>query len=248
MIDLHSHILPSIDDGARNIDDALAMLYESESQGVTHVLATPHIHIGTFDNDLRIIQTAFEQVQQAIDLEKLQIKLAYAAEVRICPEILQLALSEQLPFVGTYQGKNVLLLEFPHSHVPPGSEKLVDWLLARNILPLIAHPERNRDAWSLPEIMSPFIRRNCLFQITAGSLLGDFGERASNLAWRYLESNSTVVVASDMHNLSKRAPKMRKAFELVHAALGDEKANYMFNDLPLEILMSNVCFKKSSFA
>lgn len=104
---------------------------------------------------------------------------------------------------------------------------------------MIAHPERNRDVWKYPEIMQPFIQRNCLLQITASSLLGDFGEQSKNRAWRYIESGSVAVVASDMHNLKRRPNKMKAAYQLVKEKCGVEVANSLFIDTPKQIIESN---------
>jgi len=241
MIDLHSHILAGVDDGAVSLADSLSLIEGSISNGVVKILATPHIHLGTFDNDIERISYAFNQLTSHIEQHPLtqKVSLAYAAEVRICPEIIMLATNNQLPFMGKWQGKDVLLLEFPHSHIPPGSEKLVDWLLAHNILPMIAHPERNRGVWETQDLLKPFIEQGCLFQVTAASLIGDFGDRPQNVAWKMMRSNQVSLVASDMHNLKRRPSKMQEAFLSVCDELGKEVAEQLFIDTPNIIFDSN---------
>jgi protein-tyrosine phosphatase len=239
MIDLHSHILAGIDDGAICLEDSLLLIQQAINDDVTHILATPHINFGTFDNDLDSIKIAFASLCQFILRHELNINLAFAAEIRISPEIVQLVNQQQLPFMGKYEGSDIVLLEFPHSHIPPGSEKLIDWLIKKNIRPMIAHPERNRDVWKYPEIMQPFIQRNCLLQITASSLLGDFGEQSRNHAWDYIESGLVSVVASDMHNLKRRPNKMKDAYQLVKEKCGLEIANSLFINTPKQIIESN---------
>ena len=241
MIDLHSHILAGVDDGARSLDDSLLLIEGAVNSGVRKILATPHIHIGTFDNNLTTINPAFHQLTSLISQSSLaqQVSIAYAAEVRICPEIMMWAKNDQLPFMGKWQGANLLLLEFPHSHIPPGSEKLVDWLLANNIMPMIAHPERNRGVWESPDILSAFKARGCLFQVTAASLLGDFGERSKNIAWDMLRKEEVSVVASDMHNIKRRPSKMKEAFLQVSEQLDLGAAEKIFSDTPGLIFESN---------
>tara|TARA_R110001583_G_scaffold83923_1_gene221207 strand:+ start:25563 stop:26318 length:756 start_codon:yes stop_codon:yes gene_type:complete len=244
MIDLHSHILPGIDDGASTLDDSIALVSDALQNGVTKILATPHIHLGTFDNDVQSIKNAFSDLTQQLQFQQgqsqqIDISLAYAAEVRICPEIMMLAKTQSLPFMGKWQGADLLLLEFPHSHIPPGSEKLVDWLLKQNIQPMIAHPERNRDLWQFPDLLKPFIQRDCLFQITASSLLGYFGDRSQKLAWQMIEKQQATIVASDMHNLNRRPSKMKQAFEAVSLRFGHDVAQTLFVDTPDVIFKSN---------
>jgi len=246
MIDLHSHILAGIDDGAACLEDSLRLIQQSMHDDVTHILLTPHINFGTFDNDLDSIKNAFDLLCQFTLHHKLNVNLAFAAEIRISPEILQLVNQSKLPFMGKYEGSDIVLLEFPHSHIPPGSEKLIDWLIKKNIRPMIAHPERNRDVWKYPEIMQPFIQRKCLLQITASSLLGDFGEQSKNQAWRYIESGSVAVVASDMHNLKRRPSKMKEAYQLVKEKCGVEIANSLFINTPKQIIESNPSLQHAS--
>ncbi len=159
MIDLHSHILAAIDDGASNLTDAIDMIKQASNSGVTKILATPHINSGTFDNDILSINNAFVKLTKKLDDTKIPISIAYSAEVRISPEIMLLVKNNKLPFMGKWQEMNVLLLEFSHSHIPPGSEKLIEWLIKKNIKPMIAHPERNRDLWKFPELLKPLSER-----------------------------------------------------------------------------------------
>ena len=257
MIDLHSHILAGIDDGAASLDDSLALIQGSVDSGVVKVLATPHIHLGTFDNDLKCIQQAFNKLTQHLasknisptntastkissnKINSIKVSLAYAAEVRICPEIMMLANTNSLPFMGKWEGDNLLLLEFPHSHIPPGSENLIDWLNKHNIRTMIAHPERNRDVWQCPEILSSFRERGCLFQVTAASLLGDFGPLSKALAWEMIENNQVTLIASDMHNLKRRPSKMKEAFLAIGAECGVKLAEQLLIDTPNLIFESN---------
>lgn len=247
MIDLHSHLLAGIDDGAVSLDDSIHLIEGAIKNGVTKILATPHIHLGTFDNNINTIQQTFNHLTQYLNatkhafplLQETKLSLAYAGEVRICPEIMTLAQSNELPFMGKWQGSDLLLLEFPHSHIPPGSEKLIDWLMNHNIMVMIAHPERNRDVWHSPDVLSIFKERGCLFQVTAASLLGDFGDRSKVLAWEMVKNNEATIVASDMHNVNRRPSKMKDAFRAVRIRFGDEVANRLFVTTPDLIFESN---------
>ncbi|MDA7746953.1 capsule biosynthesis protein CapC [Psychromonas sp.] len=239
MIDLHSHILPGIDDGARTIEDSIALIQQSIENGVSKIMATPHSNIGTFDNDLSGIKQVFNELCLKISELDIKVELAFAAEVRICPEIMLLAKKQQLPFLGQYEGKNLLLLEFPDSHIPPGSEKFVSWLLAHNICPLIAHPERNRDLWQHPYLINEFVHLGCLLQITAASLLGSFGQKSQQLAWQYLDLDLVHLVASDMHNLKRRPNRMAEAYQVICDKFGTDKAKLLCIDNPDLIFSSN---------
>lgn len=231
MIDIHSHILPTLDDGAQNMSDSVALLKNAYEQGVTRVIATPHIHIGVFNNPKKTIEISFNSLVNERNKLKLDLEIGYAAEVRISPDIIPLIESNQIPFLGKYNGNNVLLLELPHSHIPIGYEKFIHWLLRKNITPMIAHPERNRDVWKDASLLDFFVQNNCLMQVTAASILGDFKSYSQVLAWSLLELPNTVV-ASDMHNLSNRPCKMDQAKKIVFGKLGVERTKQLFEKLP----------------
>lgn len=239
MIDLHSHILPGIDDGARDVNESLALIKQSVTTGVKKIIATPHINIGRFDNDLATIKRSFDALCCEVEKAQLQVELAFAAEVRICPEIMFLAKNKTLPFLGKHLKNEVLLLEFPDSHIPPGSDKLVAWLFAHNITPVIAHPERNRELWQHAYLINEFVKQGCLLQLTASSLLGNFGERSENLAHHYLQANQVYLIASDMHNVKRRPNRMSDAFQVIEKNYGIEKAISLFINNPETIFDSN---------
>ncbi len=145
MIDLHCHLLPGIDDGPVTLASALQLATLAVANGITHAVVTPHVNPGRYENTAPSIASVFEAFQTELTAQGINLKLGMAGEVRICPEIPPMLEQGLIPFLGEWEGKKVLLLELPHSHVPPGSDKLVQWLLDRDIQPMIAHPERNKD-------------------------------------------------------------------------------------------------------
>ena len=239
MIDIHSHILPGIDDGARNMTDSINLIKQSVDSGVRKIIATPHINLGTFDNDLLTIQCGFNDLINVVKNEDINVDLAFAAEVRICAEIMLLSKSSQLPFIGKFNGNDVLLLEFPHSHILPGSDKLVNWLINNNITPMIPHPERNRDLWKHPYLINDFVKNGCLLQITAASLVGDFGRRSKALAWSLLDNDCVYAIASDMHNIKRRPNLMGVAYNLIEVKYGKARAELLCVDNPNVLFSSN---------
>lgn len=235
MIDLHSHILPGIDDGARSIKDTIAIAKNSIEVGVTHIMCTPHIHLGTFDNDVDSIQRAFSLALHAVRKANLPLKLGIGSEVRITPEILPLISGSKLPFIGTLDGKHLLLLELPHSHVPPGTENLIKWLLRNNVQPVIPHPERNRDIMAAYNKLKWLRQLGCLFQITAGAFVNRFSSRSYDIAWQMLDDGLADYVASDTHNIHKRPNDMGEAFEAITKAKDKALAEKLFISTPAKL-------------
>ena len=232
MIDLHCHVLPGIDDGAKDIDESIALLKAAIDNGISHMICTPHIQLGYFDNTVASIATVFQQLQQQVKANALDINLAYAAEVRICPEIMIWHKQKKLPFIGKWQGQDVLLLELPHSHVPPGTEQLLEWLHKNNIIAMIAHPERNRDILADFGKFKQLARAGCLFQITAASVCGDFGESVQQLSYKLLLDDLVTIMATDAHSIKRRPPKLAEGKAVVAKLIGQEKAHQLVYEIP----------------
>ncbi len=236
MIDLHCHLLPGVDDGAVDLPEALDLARLAVADGISHAVLTPHVHPGRYENTLVGLQPFFEEFEAALLSADIPLAISLAGEVRLSPEVLQLATAKELPFIGTWDGYDVVLLELPHSHIPPGSDKLVKWLLARNILPMIAHPERNKDIIHNLDKILPFVDLGCLFQITAMSVTGEFGVPAHQRAHEILDNNWATVIATDAHNQQHRPPVLSKARHLVAQMYGVERAVLLFDVNPKKIL------------
>ena len=214
MLDLHVHVLPGIDDGPRTLDDALALARALSADGIEHVVATPHIYPGVFDNTPQRIAEAFDRLQAAVTDDGLPLTMSWAAEVRICPEIIDWVEQRRLPLLdGSLVGPSTALIELPDGQIPVGTDKLAGLLLDHGITPLIAHPERNKAVMELHTRLEPLRRMGCLFQLTAASVLGEFGSRAQASARQLLDAGWIDVLATDAHNLSGRRPRMRAARE-----------------------------------
>lgn len=244
MIDLHCHILPSIDDGAKSLEEALSLIELAAKQGVSRMVATPHIHLGIFDNNVQTINDAFVKLSAALEPVECNIAVRAAAEVRISPEIMLFIEQKKLPFIGRFEDKDVLLLELPSSHIPPGTDKLISWLLANNVLPMIAHPERNRELQAHPDRITPFIKSGCLLQLTAASLVGDMGPSPQQLSEYYLKQKLYSIVASDCHSLKRRPPKLSLARDTITTLVSDEYAYLLTTETPH--IISQSLFEKSS--
>jgi len=232
LIDLHSHLLPGIDDGAQTLGEALELARIAVNDGITHMTLTPHIHIGRFDNDIVTTGDAFKLFRGALKDADIPLKIAIAGEVRISDELLMLVPQKQVPFLGSWGGKKVLLLELPHSHIPPGSDKLVKWLLDQQIIPMIAHPERNKDILRNFDLIAPFVEMGCLFQVTAMSMSGGFGKDAEQRAMQMLEKGWITVLATDAHNVKHRPPVLSKGYEAAKKIVGELAAKALVLDNP----------------
>ena len=235
MIDLHNHLLPGIDDGAPDLSAALALARVAVQDGITHLVCTPHIHPGRYDNTPASIQAAQQLFVAALKEAGIALQVATAAEVRFGMELMVGIGQGNIPFLGEWQGKRVLLLEFPHSEIPYGAERLTSWLLQRNIVPMIAHPERNKGVMRSPGKLKPFIEQGCLLQVTAASVAGHFGPAAAGIAHELLEQDLVTILASDAHNLQHRPPNLSEGLQHAARLIGDSKAEALVRHTPWAI-------------
>ncbi len=238
MIDIHCHLIPYIDDGARDLEESLSLLRMAADDGIKRMVLTPHFHVGRYDNTRASIESAFLKLKQAVREEAIELELAVAAEVRLDSELLMLLKKDLVPLFGTFEGKQYMLLELPHSNIPPGTLEFTRYLVQQNIIPVIAHPERNRELISTPERIGTLANSGCWFQITAGSIIGLFGERCQGVAEYFINKGFANIVASDAHNTKHRPPILSTARARVVELAGEAKAQKLFWQSPYDITAS----------
>ena len=225
MIDVHCHVLPGIDDGAQSLEDALALARACAATGVTHLYATPHVYVGRWENRRSTIREQYELFKHALEVFHVPLVLGMAGEVRLSGEVLELLAGDELPFLGETGGYRTMLLELPDGGIPVGSDRLVRHLVDQRIRPLIVHPERNKAVMDDHERIRPFVEMGCYLQLTAASVIGEFGSAAFRASHKLLREGWVTVVASDAHNLRGRAPRMDAAREYLAEHYGEELAD-----------------------
>ena len=236
MIDLHCHLLPGIDDGPETLAEAIALAAHAVRSGISHAVVTPHVHLGRYQNDRQSIEQHLARFQAELDHRGITLSLGLGGEVRIGPEIIEMVSEERIPFLGKRDGYRIMLLEFPHHHMPVGSDKLVGWLLRNRIRPLIAHPERNKEVMDDVNKITPLVSMGCMLQVTAGSVAGEFGEQARVRAVDLLERGWVTLLASDAHNLEHRPPELEPGRKAAAQVVGEAESWKLVRDTPASLL------------
>ncbi len=236
MIDLHCHLLPGIDDGPDTLEESIALARLAVKNGISHAVVTPHIHPGRYTNQRTNLQPHLEAFRSALAQKEIPLQLNLGGEVRLSMESLDLIRQNEVPILGRENGFDIILLEFPHGHILPGSDKLVRHLLERNIRPMIAHPERNKDVLRSLDKILPFLEAGCLLQVTAGSVAGEFGKPAQRRAFEMLERGWVTVLASDAHNIRWRPPELEPGRAAAAQIVGDAAASALVRERPKSIL------------
>ena len=233
MIDLHCHMLPAIDDGARDIEASLAMARMAVADGITVTACTPHILPGVYNNTGAPIKAATASLQDALAEAGIPLRLATGADVHVTPELVaQLRDGRAL----TLNGTRYLLLEPPHHILPPRMEDHIFGLRTAGYVPIITHPERLTWIEGHYELIERLVYGGNLMQITAGSLTGRFGRRPRYWAERMLDDGFCHLLATDAHNIAQRAPILSEARDLAARRLGEEEAINLVQRRPLAIL------------
>ncbi|MEH7085353.1 CpsB/CapC family capsule biosynthesis tyrosine phosphatase [Neobacillus drentensis] len=226
MIDLHSHILPGVDDGARNLSESINMAKRAVEQGIHTIVATPHHLNNRYENPKQTIIDRVKELNKALVEEKIDLNVLPGQETRINGEMVQgYEKDEILPIDNT----QYVLVEFSSSHVPRYTEKLFYDLQTKGLIPIIVHPERNQEIIDRPDVLYKLVEKGALTQVTAASVCGDFGKKIKNFSLQLIEANLTHFIASDAHNTSNRTFKMREAFDIVQAKYGNDLV-YLFQE------------------
>ncbi len=236
MIDLHCHYLPGIDDGAESLADAIALASAAVADGITAAVMTPHVHLERYGNKLSSITRDVSHFREVLAEHNIPLQIHVGGEVHLSPDVMDLVATEELPYIGTVDGYRILLIEFPHSHIPVGADKLIQWLFRQRIRPMIAHPERNKDVMRNLEKIYPFVASGCMLQVTAGAVIGQFGRPAQECAMAMLEREWVTVVASDAHNMKNRPPNMSAAREFLASWGGEAFASDLTCTVPARIV------------
>lgn len=232
MIDIHSHILPGIDDGAKDLDEAVAMCRASYDDGITTIVATPHAHDSVHPtHQLDFLKEKVEELRKALGGTP---NIALGCELRITHDIVnQVCIARTAPTIGSGP---YILVEFPHYVVPAGSQRVFFELLTHDVRPIVAHPERNRTFMAEPERFYEMVDNGVLGQIDSGSVTGQFGSKVKETAMTLLENGLVHFLASDCHNMRNRLPGMSTAVAEIEQVLGRDLARSISVDNPAAIV------------
>lgn len=225
MIDLHTHILPFIDDGAEDMEMSLAMLEIAANDGITDIVVTPHFIPGSFDNTMEVVLEQCERLTSAMKEKNLELRVYPGNEVFISPETPQL-LSEGK--ICSLNRSRYVLIELPMSLVPEYTASVLYEVRLQGYTPIIAHPERNVMIGKNPGILAELVQQGCLAQVNATSITGLYGKDIQKVVMSLLDKGLVHFVSSDSHTCSGRSPKLSKARDIVRNRWGKETARLLF--------------------
>ncbi|MGE7759118.1 tyrosine-protein phosphatase [Peribacillus sp. NPDC097895] len=241
MIDIHSHILPGVDDGAKHITESLAMAKLAVSEGIQTIIATPHHKNGSFENDKFDIIEKVTELNEALKAESIDLEVLPGQETRIYGDLLLDYQEEKILTLN--DGGRYVFIELPSDHVPAYTERLIYEIQLKGLAPIIVHPERNQELLESPNHLYQLVKHGALTQITAKSIVGGFGKKTKKFALQLIEKNLTHYIASDAHNTKSRAFHMSQAFTEIEHKYGVDM-RYLFMDNAEHLVQGKQVYKE----
>lgn len=234
MIDIHSHILPGIDDGAADMYDTLEMARIAVESGISAMVATPHCNIpGMYENYYgEEYIKLFQETEETLEKEGIPLTLYSGMEVFVNSDVPRLLSEGKLL---TINGGHYMLVEFDFNEESGYAHNMLQTIYDLGIRPIVAHPERYTFIQDDPQIAYHWRKRGYLIQANKGSLLGRFGRDAFNTSQMLLEHNLISLIASDTHSPFQRTPYMMDLYGVLSRNYPEKYLKILFEENPRRI-------------
>lgn len=252
MIDIHSHILPGIDDGADTIEASIEMLKVVQADGIKTIFATPHYYRGYYENDCVQVNTYINEIKNYInDMNcEITIEILPGQEVFINNYTLDLYKDG---IVGTLNNTRYMLVELPCDYLKISTIDVLYELRLLGVIPVIAHPERYSYIIEKPSRINELIMEGCLFQINAGNIYGGVNKQARKTADILIKHGICDFIASDIHKVGSKYSKIKLAYDRIaktNTTLAKRLISNMealINDIKIESFSEKIKDKHSIF-
>ena len=230
MIDIHSHILPGLDDGSKSLEESVAMARMAAECGTTDIVASPHAN-QEYRFDPHVVDQKISEVQAAVgDVPQIH----YGCDFHLTMENIEDSLKAPQKYSIDHRG--YLLVEFSDFHVPKNADEIFARMMQAGLRPIVTHPERNQLIQKRLAELEAWAAQGVLMQVTAASFLGRFGKTAQRFAGTLLSGGLVHFIASDAHNTRSRSPDMREARTYVERQYGVAAADRLFDENPKAVL------------
>jgi protein-tyrosine phosphatase len=230
VFDIHSHILPEVDDGPKSWEIAVEMCRMAAADGITHMVATPHAN-DRYAYDRQYLQGVLGQLQTKVGPSP---KLTLGCDFHLSFENLERVL--QQPHNYTIGDTNYLLIELSNFSVPIQIADCFIRLGDRGLTPILTHPERNPILQQTPQRVLEWAEQGCLVQVTASALTGFWGERPEIIARWLLDRSAVHFLSTDAHDTKRRVPILSKGRDVAAGIVGEEYANALVEGNPAAVI------------
>lgn len=220
MIDVHTHILPSIDDGSKDIEETFKIISEACLAGFTDVFATSHYIEGEYEFNKTDREFIIEAIMQKVEEENIDIKIHVGAEGYISNELPNLIKEGVVPTLGD---SRYVLFELPLRAKVMYTEEVINKLIQMKLVPVIAHPERYELIQDEPNIAIDWIEQGALLQCNYASVIGRYGMKAKETLYKLLDANAVHFLGTDNHRAGSIYTRMDDILSEYKRKIGKEK-------------------------
>ena len=233
MVDLHSHIIPKIDDGSQSIETSILMLQEAKKAGFTDIFLTPHYIENYYGLDIQTRKEKFEELQKIAKEKNIDINLYLGSEIFINPEI-DVLYSKKA--ILTLNNSRYMLIEIPMNDTILYLDDVIENLTCIGIVPILAHPERYQYVQNDITVCERLIDKGVLFQMNYGSIIGVYGKDVKKTAIKLLKNNYIHFLGSDVHRKESIYTKIESAKKKIIKIIGKEKFDILTIENPNHII------------
>lgn len=235
IVDIHSHILPGVDDGSGDMEETLAMLRIAAEEGITHLFATPHYQSGRFFTDGRKLEGFLQEVRESAEAEEIPVRLYAGTEIYY-----RSGLEERLDRgqLATMNGTERVLVEFSPTEAFGYIRNAMEDLRGMGYIPILAHVERYQSLFHQEDKVRELHNMGCEIQANAGSVAGDFGFMVKRFLHKLLNLRLVDYIGTDAHNTGKRSPRVKSCAELLFRKYDTEYAEAILYKNAMERLLA----------
>lgn len=235
MIDIHTHIIPGIDDGSKTIEETFELLKEAQKEGFTDIILTPHYIKEYYETNTNIRNYWVNSLQEALNKLNINVNVHIGNEIYVCEDMDKLIFRNE---VSCLNNSKYVLFELPMNSNVTYLEEIIFKLSNLDKIPIIAHPER----YSFVEQDINFIKKlhekGVLFQANYGSILGLYGEHAKKTVIKLLKENLIDFVATDVHMPNTIYPAVSESIKRIEKIIGKERLNKITTINPQKVILN----------
>ena len=235
MIDIHSHIIPNVDDGARSVEETFNILKEAQEAGFTDVILTSHFLLNYYETNAQELIFWKEKLQEVLKKQGTKINLHSGMEIYITNQMEELLENKK---ILTLANSRYMLIELPLATNVKYFDYVVYYLEAKGIKPIIAHPERYKCVQKDPDIVEEYIEKGFLIQCNYGSIVNLYGREAEKTIKTILKKNQVHFLGSDVHRENGTYLIILDAIKKIRKIIGENKINEITTINPKKILQN----------